>query len=89
VLKILRLDGKTAIVTGAGRGPGKAMAKVLAQAGAEKDLSLMSARLCWPNSAVNWFQSDVWGNGGSWDLSVCFWHQRPRSISPARVSSLT
>jgi NAD(P)-dependent dehydrogenase (short-subunit alcohol dehydrogenase family) len=35
VLERLRLDGKTAIVTGAGRGLGKAMAKALAQAGAE------------------------------------------------------
>jgi 7-alpha-hydroxysteroid dehydrogenase len=35
VLERLCLDGKTAIVTGAGRGLGKAMAKALAQAGAE------------------------------------------------------
>jgi 2-deoxy-D-gluconate 3-dehydrogenase len=35
VLEKLRLDGKTAIVTGAGRGLGQAMAKALAQAGAE------------------------------------------------------
>jgi NAD(P)-dependent dehydrogenase (short-subunit alcohol dehydrogenase family) len=35
VLESLRLDGKTAVVTGAGRGLGKAMAKALAQAGAE------------------------------------------------------
>ena len=35
MLETLRLDGKTAIVTGAGRGLGKAMAKALAQAGAE------------------------------------------------------
>jgi 2-deoxy-D-gluconate 3-dehydrogenase len=35
VLETLRLDGKTAVVTGAGRGLGKAMAKALAQAGAE------------------------------------------------------
>jgi NAD(P)-dependent dehydrogenase (short-subunit alcohol dehydrogenase family) len=35
VLETLRLDGKTAVVTGAGRGLGKAMSKALAQAGAE------------------------------------------------------
>jgi 2-deoxy-D-gluconate 3-dehydrogenase len=35
VLERLRLDGKTAVVTGAGRGLGKAMAIALAQAGAE------------------------------------------------------
>lgn len=35
MLERLRLDGKTAIVTGAGRGLGKTMAKALAQAGAE------------------------------------------------------
>ena len=35
MLETLRLDGRTAIVTGAGRGLGKAMAKALAQAGAE------------------------------------------------------
>jgi 2-deoxy-D-gluconate 3-dehydrogenase len=35
VLETLQLDGKTAIVTGAGRGLGKAMAKALAQAGAQ------------------------------------------------------
>jgi 2-deoxy-D-gluconate 3-dehydrogenase len=35
VLETLRLDGKTAVVTGAGRGLGKAMAKALAQAGAK------------------------------------------------------
>jgi 2-deoxy-D-gluconate 3-dehydrogenase len=35
VLETLQLTGKTAIVTGAGRGLGKAMAKALAQAGAE------------------------------------------------------
>jgi NAD(P)-dependent dehydrogenase (short-subunit alcohol dehydrogenase family) len=35
VLETLRLDGKTAVITGAGRGLGKAMAKALAQAGAE------------------------------------------------------
>jgi 7-alpha-hydroxysteroid dehydrogenase len=35
MLETLRLDGKTAIVSGAGRGLGKAMAKALAQAGAE------------------------------------------------------
>lgn len=35
MLESLQLDGKTAIVTGAGRGLGKAMAKALAQAGAE------------------------------------------------------
>ena len=35
VLEALRLDGKTAVVTGAGRGLGKAMAQALAQAGAE------------------------------------------------------
>jgi NAD(P)-dependent dehydrogenase (short-subunit alcohol dehydrogenase family) len=35
VLETLRLDGKTAVVTGAGRGLGRAMAKALAQAGAE------------------------------------------------------
>jgi NAD(P)-dependent dehydrogenase (short-subunit alcohol dehydrogenase family) len=35
VLESLRLDGKTAVITGAGRGLGKAMAKALAQAGAE------------------------------------------------------
>jgi NAD(P)-dependent dehydrogenase (short-subunit alcohol dehydrogenase family) len=35
VLETLCLDGKTAVVTGAGRGLGKAMAKALAQAGAE------------------------------------------------------
>ena len=35
MLETLCLDGKTAIVTGAGRGLGKAMAKALAQAGAE------------------------------------------------------
>jgi 2-deoxy-D-gluconate 3-dehydrogenase len=34
VLETLRLDGKSAVVTGAGRGLGKAMAKALAQAGA-------------------------------------------------------
>jgi 2-deoxy-D-gluconate 3-dehydrogenase len=34
MLERLRLDGRTAIVTGAGRGLGKAMAKALAQAGA-------------------------------------------------------
>jgi len=35
MLETLRLDGKTALVTGAGRGLGKAMAQALAQAGAE------------------------------------------------------
>ena len=35
MLETLRLDGKTVVVTGAGRGLGKAMAKALAQAGAE------------------------------------------------------
>jgi NAD(P)-dependent dehydrogenase (short-subunit alcohol dehydrogenase family) len=35
MLERLCLDGKTAVVTGAGRGLGKAMAKALAQAGAE------------------------------------------------------
>ena len=35
MLETLRLDGKTAVVTCAGRGLGKAMAKALAQAGAE------------------------------------------------------
>jgi NAD(P)-dependent dehydrogenase (short-subunit alcohol dehydrogenase family) len=35
VLETLRLDGKTAVFTGAGRGLGQAMAKALAQAGAE------------------------------------------------------
>ena len=35
MLETLRLDGRTAVVTGAGRGLGKAMAKALAQAGAE------------------------------------------------------
>jgi NAD(P)-dependent dehydrogenase (short-subunit alcohol dehydrogenase family) len=35
VLETLRLNGKTAVVTGAGRGLGQAMAKALAQAGAE------------------------------------------------------
>ena len=35
MLESLQLDGKTAIVTGAGRGLGKAMARALAQAGAE------------------------------------------------------
>lgn len=35
MLETLRLDGKTAVVTGAGRGLGKAMAKAMAQAGAE------------------------------------------------------
>jgi NAD(P)-dependent dehydrogenase (short-subunit alcohol dehydrogenase family) len=35
VLETLRLDGKTAVLTGAGRGLGQAMAKALAQAGAE------------------------------------------------------
>ncbi len=35
MLETLRLDGKSAVVTGAGRGLGKAMAKALAQAGAE------------------------------------------------------
>lgn len=35
MLETLQLDGKTAIVTGAGRGLGKAMAKALAQAGAQ------------------------------------------------------
>ena len=35
MLETLRLDGKTAIVTGSGRGLGQAMAKALAQAGAE------------------------------------------------------
>jgi len=35
VLETLRLDGRTAVVTGSGRGLGKAMAKALAAAGAE------------------------------------------------------
>ena len=35
MLETLRLDGKTAVVTGAGRGLGKAMAKAMAQVGAE------------------------------------------------------
>lgn len=35
MLETLRLDGKTAVVSGAGRGLGKAMARALAQAGAE------------------------------------------------------
>ncbi len=35
MLETLRLDGKSAVVTGAGRGLGKAMARALAQAGAE------------------------------------------------------
>ena len=35
MLESLRLDGKTEVVTGAGRGLGQAMAKALAQAGAE------------------------------------------------------
>ncbi len=35
MLETLRLDGKTAVVTGSGRGLGQAMAKALAQAGAE------------------------------------------------------
>src|SRR3989442_15192608 len=35
ILDRLRLDGKTAIVTGAGRGLGRAMALALAQAGAD------------------------------------------------------
>jgi 3-oxoacyl-[acyl-carrier protein] reductase len=35
MLETLRLDGKTAVVTGAGRGLGKAMAKALANVGAE------------------------------------------------------
>ena len=35
MLETLRLDGKSAVVTGAGRGLGKAMAKALSQAGAE------------------------------------------------------
>ena len=35
MLDSLRLDGKTVIVTGAGRGLGRAMAQALAQAGAE------------------------------------------------------
>ena len=35
MLETLRLDGKSAVVTGSGRGLGKAMAKALAQAGAE------------------------------------------------------
>ena len=35
MLETLQLNGKTAIVTGAGRGLGKAMAKALAQAGAQ------------------------------------------------------
>jgi len=35
VLETLRLDGKTAVVTGSGRGLGQAMAKALGQAGAE------------------------------------------------------
>ena len=35
MLEQLQLDGRTAVVTGSGRGLGKAMAKALAQAGAE------------------------------------------------------
>ncbi len=35
MLEALRIDGKTAVVTGAGRGLGRAMARALAQAGAE------------------------------------------------------
>ena len=35
MLETLRLDGKSAVVTGAGRGLGRAMARALAQAGAE------------------------------------------------------
>lgn len=35
MLETLRLDGKSAVVTGSGRGLGKAMAKALAQAGAD------------------------------------------------------
>jgi len=45
VLETLRLDGKTAIVTGAGRSLGKTMTRALAQAGAE----VVCAALPWAN----------------------------------------
>jgi 2-deoxy-D-gluconate 3-dehydrogenase len=50
VLDLFRLDGKTALVTGAKRGIGKAMAVALAQAGA--DVIGVSATLEEHGSAV-------------------------------------
>ena len=59
MLETLQLQGKTAIVTGAGRGLGKAMARSLAQAGAEV---VCSART---QAQIDQTVSDITADGGS------------------------
>jgi 2-deoxy-D-gluconate 3-dehydrogenase len=66
VLDLFRLDGKTALVTGARRGIGRAMAVALAEAGA--DIIGVSAHLEPAGSAV---EQDVTGLGRAFSAYSC------------------